>query len=207
MKVGLAPSAIALALAFRTAPAQADVPGPAPQTSHAPALQTLPPSRSDESAVPSGPDRGFAALWVTPLATHWFQGAGFEAGYRYGTFAGLVREGFVQNDYAPVSGTPVPTLQRTRRFSFDLEADVHWRAANAVAFDVGGGLGFLDDVVNITSMNGLTWTTVSRAGWRVAYFGRHAGRPAVRSKRHRLHRLRFRGPLALGVCWGRLNRP
>ncbi len=188
----------------------ADVPGPAPQTSAAPLpVEPLAPSPPGESAFLTGSDRGrFAALWVTPLGTHRYQGAGFEAGYRYGAFAGLVREGFVQNDYNPVSGTPLPTLERTRRFSFDVEADLHWRAANSVAFDVGGGLGLLDDTVNVTSMNGLDWTTVSRAGWRVrpllgatlvgplfeasvsAYLGSD---PEVR--------------FALGVCWGRLNRP
>jgi hypothetical protein len=116
----------------------------------------------------SAPDRGpFGALWVMPIGTHWFQGAGLEAGYRYGWFAPLYRVGFIQNGYEPISGSPILALDRTRRLFLDLEIDAQFEFSARAALALGAGVGVLDDTVDITSMNGFAWTTVSDKRWRV----------------------------------------
>lgn len=160
------------------------------------------------SSVPPS-DRGrFAAFWVTPLATHRFQGAGVEAGYHFHWLAGLYRLGFLQNGYAPSDDlTPELTLERTQRLFLDLEIDGQWRYRDAVTLAVGAGAVFIDDRVDIASMNGLAWTTVTDERGRI--------QPLVN--------VTLAGPLfeisttfylgsnpearlSLGVCWGRHAR-
>src|SRR4051812_27473296 len=70
--------------AWAEVPAQA-----APASRVTPPQGTESPGQSGRVPVPKPPDRGrFAALWVVPVATHRFQGAGLEAGYRYQWLAG-----------------------------------------------------------------------------------------------------------------------
>jgi hypothetical protein len=117
---------------------------------------------------PAAPDRGpFGALWVMPLGTHRFQGAGLEFGYRYRWFAPLYRIGFIENGYEPISGSSRLALERTRRVFLDLEIDAQFQVGGAAALAVGGGVGVLDDIVDIPSMNGFDWTTVEDERWRV----------------------------------------
>lgn len=125
-----------------------------PATAPAP----LPGAAQVEDAPASG---RFGALWLTPVATHWFQGAGLEAGYRHRWVAGLYRAGFFQNGYEPVADGPFVALARTRRFLLDLELDGQWTFAGRVALALGAGVGLLADDVAITAMNGQTWTTVT----------------------------------------------
>ena len=100
---------------------------------------------SEAPAVPAHvpgelPDRGrFGGLWVVPLATPWFQGAGLEAGYRYRWLVGLFREGFVQNGYAPAEAT---ALARTRRVFFELELAAQTTFDEALTVAVGGARPF-----------------------------------------------------------------
>ncbi len=88
-------------------------------------------------------------------------------GYRYRWFIGHYRVGILQNGYEPVSDAPLLTLDRTQRFFLDLEVDARWRFNKAQTIAVGGGFGVLDDEVDTTSMNGLTWTTMSDSRWHV----------------------------------------
>jgi hypothetical protein len=167
----------------------------------------LTPATTTAPAAPA--DRGrFAALWVTPLATHRFQGAGVEAGYRYQWFAGLSRLGFLQNGYAPPGGaTPELTVARTQRLLLELEVGGQWRFHDQVTLGIGGGAAFLGNRIDISSSNGTTWTTTTE--------GRSRIRPVVSTT--------LAGPLfqasvtvylgsypearlSLGVCWGRHAR-
>jgi hypothetical protein len=113
------------------------------------------------SPAPRPADRGrFATLWVTPLATHRFLGAGVEAGYRWRWLSALYRMAFLQNDYAPVDEL---VLQRTQRLVFELEADAQW-SLPAITTAVGVGAAFMGDRVDSASAlalaNGQTqWTT------------------------------------------------
>jgi hypothetical protein len=174
--------------------------------------QTMPvPATTPTQAVapPTSPppptDRGrFAAIWVAPLATHQFQGAGVEAGYRYHWLAGLYRLGFLQNGYAPADAL---TLERTQRVFLDLELDGQWRFHDAVTLAVGGGVAFIGDRVDIASMNGPTWatTTDDRGKVRPLVSETLAG-PIFESSV-----TFYVGPnpevrLSLGVCWGRHAR-
>jgi hypothetical protein len=143
-------------------------------------------------------------MWVTPLATHRFQGAGVEAGYRFRWLAGLYRAGFLQNGYAPSNGL---TLERTQRVFLDLELAGQWRFSDLGTLAVGAGAAFIADYVDIASMNGQSWTTVND--------GRGRNRPLLD--------VSMAGPLfevsatfyvgsnpearlSLGVCWGRHAR-
>lgn len=198
-----------LAVAGSAPPARAsDFPSTArgPAVSPAPSAET--PSGSDQAEIASAPapERGrFAALWVTPLGTHRFQGAGLEAGYRYGWLAVLVREGFAQNGYQPVSGTALLALERTQRFSFDLEVDVQRRFGGQVALAVGGGAGFTDDDVDITTMNGLAWTSVSDHRRRIRpLLGVTLAGPIFEAGLTGYLGSDVELRFSLGVCWGRL---
>ena len=71
------------------------------------------------------------------------------------------RAGFLQNGYAPISGAPLLALERTQRFFLELEADARWRFNRMGTLALGGGVAILDDSVDITSMNGAAWTTVT----------------------------------------------
>ena len=154
-------------------------------------------------------DRGmFGSLWVTPLATHQFQGAGMELGYHRRWLAGLYRIGFVQNSYAPVNDPSVELLfERTRRIFLDLEIDGQWQFRDGATVAIGAGAVLIDDLVSITSMNGLTRFTATDERNRV--------RPLVG--------VSLTGPLfetavtfyvgpnpearfSLGVSWGRAPR-
>ena len=133
------------------------------------------PSHAEAAAQPSaalqlqtGPARGlFGALWVMPLSTHEFQGAGLEVGYCYGWFAPLYRAGFVQNGYEPISGNPVLALERTRRWFLDLEIDAQIHFRERIALSFGAGVSILDNTVDVTSMNGFDWATATHERWRV----------------------------------------
>jgi hypothetical protein len=171
--------------------------------------QTAAPQPATTTAPATPADRGrFAAVWVTPLATHRFQGAGVEAGYRYHWLAGLYRLGFLQNGYAPPdSVTSVLTLARTRRLLFELEVGGQWGLYDQVTLGIGGGAAFLGERVDIASSDGTSWTTISE--------GRSQIRPVVSTT--------LAGPLfqasvtvylgsypearlSFGVCWGRHAR-
>jgi hypothetical protein len=155
-------------------------------------------------------DRGrFATLWITPLATHRFLGAGVEAGYRWRWLAALYRAAFLQNDYAPAADGFV--LQRTQRLVFELEADAQW-SLPAVTTAVGVGAAFVGDRVDTASAQALAsgqtlWTTSTdehghvRPMASVTMVGpifEAIGSIYVESKPE----LRF----ALGVSWGRHPR-
>jgi len=155
------------------------------------------------------PDRGrFATLWVTPLATHRFLGAGVEAGYRWRWLGALYRAAFLQNDYAPADEF---VLQRTQRLALELELDAQW-SLPAITTAVGVGAAFLDDRVDTTSALALAsgqtlWTTSTddhghvRPMASVTLVGpifEAIGTLYVESKPE----LR----LALGVSWGRHPR-
>jgi len=158
--VGCAAFAASCVLAVGVAQAWADPPTPVaagPDASPPPAAAA--PARSVEGQVRSAPDRGpFAALWVVPFATYHFQGAGAD---------GLYRVGFLQNGYAPVSGSPLLTLQRTQRFLLDVEVDARWRFNKMGTLSAGGGVGVVNDWVDTTSMSGLTWNTATDQQWRL----------------------------------------
>lgn len=174
----------------------------------APAVASVP-AATPSTTPPAPPDRGrFAALWLTPIATHQFQGGGVEAGYHYRWLAGLYRLGFVQNGYAPFNDlSTLLVLERTQRLFLELELDAQWQYRNVMTVAVGAGAVFIDDRVDISSMNGLAWTTVTDERGRIrplvsvtmagpifeagvsAYLGTS---PEVR--------------LSLGVCWGRISR-
>ena len=194
---GLTLLAAALGLAIAAGPARA-------QTTPAP-IVTSPPAAT---AAPMPPVRGFfSSLWVTPFATHQFQGAGVETGYQRRWLAGLYRLGFVQNGYAPFNDPSTALVfERTQRFFLELELDAQWRR-DELTIALGAGAAFLDNRVDISSMNGFTWTTVTDARGRIrpllsvtmagplfevsveAYVGTN---PEAR--------------LSLGVCWGRHTR-
>lgn len=165
------------------------------------------------SPVPPRPvaqsDRGrFAAVWVAPLSTHRFQGAGVEAGYRFGWLAALYRAGILQNGYAPPEQeTPFLTLERKQRLLLELEVDGQLRFHDWVTLGIGGGAAFVVDRVDISSMNGFGWTTSTDERGRIrplvsatligplfqsgvtAYLG---SQPEIR--------------LSFGICWGRHAR-
>ena len=189
---------VALWLAAAVRPAGAQT-APAPATA------------SPAAASPALPaDRGrFAAIWVTPIATHQFQGAGLEAGYHYRWLAGLYRLGFVQNGYAPFNDPSSLDLvfERTQRLFLELELDGQWRYRDAVTVALGAGAVFIDNRVAISSMNGFSWFTATDDRGRI--------RPLVS--------VTMAGPLfetgvsfylgpnpearlSLGVCWGRHTR-
>ncbi len=171
-----------------------------------PAPATTPPQAVAPPASPPRPaDRGrFAAIWVAPLATHQFQGAGFEAGYRFHWLAGLYRLGFLQNGYAPSNDL---TLERTQRVFLDLELDGQWRYRDAVTLAVGGGAVFIGDRVDIASMNGLTWATTTDERGKV----RPLVNVSLAGPIFETSVTVYVGPnpearLSLGVCWGRHAR-
>jgi len=163
------------------------------------------------ASAPAAPaDRGrFAALWVAPVATHQFQGAGVEGGYRYHWLVALNRLGFLQNGYAPPEEvTPVLTLERTQRLLLELELGGQWRFDDQGTAGIGVGAAFLGDRVDIAYLNGSTWATITDARRRI--------RPLVSAT--------IAGPLfqatlavyvgsnpearlSFGVCLGRHARP
>jgi hypothetical protein len=190
--------AVAIWFVFSGAPVDAQTSAPPPAG----------PAPAPAPALPR--DRGrFAAIWVAPIATHQFQGAGVDGGYRYHWLAGVYRVGFLQNGYAPPHDvTPVLTLERTRRIFLELEVDGQWRFHDQVTLAVGGGVALLDDRVEIASTNGATWTTATDLRGRIrplidvtlvgpifqSSFGAYVGtNPEVR--------------LSLGICLGRHARP
>ena len=128
--VQLGSIAIALLFVLSTAPVRAQTQAPAP-----PAVAPAPdPARPSHRGV-------FAGLWVAPIATNQFQGAGLELGYRYRWLAGLYRVGFLQNGYAPLND-PNPVLalvERTQRIFLELELDGQWRVNDQVTVAAGGG--------------------------------------------------------------------
>jgi hypothetical protein len=140
-----------LVLASTSVGAQTAAPTPTPSASVAPA------------------DRGrFAALWVTPVATHQFQGAGVEGGYRYHWLVALNRLGFLQNGYAPPEQvTPLLTLERTQRLLLELELGGQWRFDDQGTAGIGVGAAFLGDRVDISYLNGSTWTTITDGRSRI----------------------------------------
>jgi hypothetical protein len=170
--------------------------------------QTAAPTPTSSATVAPAERGRFAAVWVAPLATHWFQGAGAEAGYRYRWLVGLYRLGFLQNGYAPPEEvTPQLTLERTQRLVFELEVGGQLRFYDRVTAGLGVGAAFLSDRVDISSMNGTTWTTTTDGRGRV--------RPLVSAT--------IAGPIfqasltfyvgsnpearfSFGVCWGRHAR-
>lgn len=170
------------------------------------AAQTAAPTAS----APAAPaDRGrFAAVWVAPIATHQFQGAGVEAGYRYRWLAGLYRLGFLQNGYAPPEQvTPLLTLERTQRLLFELEVGGQFRFYDRVTAGIGGGAAFLGDRVDISSTNGTTWTTTTdgRGRIRPVVSVTIAG-PLFQSSLTVYVGSNPEARLAFGVCWGRHAR-
>ena len=113
-------------------------------------------------------ERGvFTGLWVVPIATHHFQGAGWDSGYFHKWLAGQYPLGLVQNGYEPVSSAPLLTLERTQRFFIDLEVDARWRFSRAQTLAVGGGVAVMSEFVDTTSMSGLAWTTATDVRWHV----------------------------------------
>lgn len=132
--------------------------------------QAPPPPAVGPAPDPAGPsDRGvFAGLWVAPIATHQFQGAGVELGYRYRWLAGLYRLGFLQNGYAPPNDpNPVFTLERTQRTFLELELDGQRRFRDQGTVAVGGGAALLDDRIGIAWTDGVIWTTKTKIRDRV----------------------------------------
>jgi hypothetical protein len=154
------------------------------------------------------PDRGaFGALWVMRLGTHRFQGAGLDGGYRYGWFAPLYRIGFVQNGYEPISGSALLALERTRRLFLDLEIDGQFQVGGGAALAVGVGVGVLDDIVDITSMNGFDWTTARDERWRVRpLLGATLAGPLFQASVTAYVGSDPEVHVSLGVSWGRHRR-
>jgi hypothetical protein len=99
-------------------------------------------------------------VWVAPFATHAFQGAGVEAGYRWRWLAGMYRFGFVQNGYAPAEGTPF--LRETQRMFLDLELDGELHLPKRLTLAGGAGVGLLDDRIATSEETDLGWATSSR---------------------------------------------
>jgi hypothetical protein len=173
-----------------------------------PRIQAPAGQETNSPGAPSPPltDRGaFTGLWVVPLATHHFQGAGWDGGYYHQWLSGQYRLGFVQNGYAPSSGAPLLTLERTQRFFIDLEVDARWRFRRGQTLSIGGGVSVMDEFVDTTSMSGVAWTTTTDLQWHV--------RPLVGLT---LTWLSFRttawaylfgsipeGFLSLGIYWGK----
>lgn len=164
------------------------------------------------TAAPAAPpDRGrFAALWVAPLATQRFQGAGVEAGYRYHWFAGLYRLGFLQNGYAPLSEevSPVLALQRTQRLLFEIEVGGQWRFGDQFTMGIGGGAALLGDRVDISSTtNGSTWTTVTDGRGQIRPVVSVTGAGPIFQSSVTFHvGSQPEARLSFGVCWGRHAR-
>jgi hypothetical protein len=178
----------------------ASPPGPPTAQGGSPALPSVP-------VTP--PDRGrFAALWVAPFATHRFQGAGLEAGYRYRWLAGVYRLGFLQSGYAPPEGsTPLLTLERTQRLLLELEVGAQWRFHDQGTLAIGGGAAFLGDRVDISSMNGATWTTVTdeRDRFRPLVGVTLVG-PIFQASVTAYVASHPEARLSFGICWGRHAR-
>jgi hypothetical protein len=131
---------------------------PAPPATAAPAAAAVPPPTTEV------PNRGvFSELWVVPLATHRFQGAGLSLGYERGWLAALYRIGFVQNDYAPFGGA---SLQRTRREFIDLEIDAQWRLPG-VSVAGGGGVALLHNGVETATPSVPNWATSAKTNDRI----------------------------------------
>jgi hypothetical protein len=127
-------------------PVAAQTPAPTPPS--APLSANPPPPTTDAL------NRGiFSELWVVPVATKRFQGAGLSLGYERSWLAALYRIGFVQNDYAPFDST---SLQRTRRIFLDLEVDAQWRLPG-LNVTGGGGVVLLDDRVETATPLGASW--------------------------------------------------
>jgi len=165
------------------------------------------------TSAPAAPaDRGrFAALWVAPIATQRFQGAGVEAGYRYHWFVGLYRLGFLQNGYAPLSEevSPVLALQRTQRLLLEVEVGGQWRFGDQFSMGIGGGAALLGDRVDISSTtNGSTWTTVTDGRGRIRPMASvtMAG-PIFQASLTFYVGSNPEARLSFGVCWGRHARP
>jgi hypothetical protein len=156
---------VALLFVVSTAPVRAQTEAPPPPAVAPPVVAPGP----APDPVALGYDRGaFAGLWVTPIATHQFQGAGLELGYRYRWLAALYRLGFLQNGYAPPNEpNPVFVLERTQRMFLELELDGQWRIRDRVTVALGGGAALLDDRVGIASTEGVTWTTKTKIRDRV----------------------------------------
>jgi len=168
-----------------------------------------PPAATPPISPAPPPDRGpFGALWVTPLATHRFQGAGLEAGYHFGWFAGLYRIGVLQNGYAPPADlSPVFTLERMQRLFLDLELDGQWRYRGVLTLAVGAGAVLIHDRVDIASMNGLTWTTVTDERGRIRpLVNVTLAGPLFEVSTTFYVGSNPEGRLSLAVCWGRYAR-
>ncbi|HLK92682.1 MAG TPA: hypothetical protein VKZ18_22505 [Polyangia bacterium] len=127
-----------------------------------------------------------------------------EWGYHFRWLAGRYRVGFLQNGYAPISGPPLLTLDRTQRLLLDLELDARWQINKGQTLAAGGGVGVLNDVVDTTSMNGVDWTTVTDDRWHV--------RPllglTLQSLMFQITTTVYLGSnpeaaFAFGICWGR----
>jgi hypothetical protein len=228
VKVGCAVLAASCVLAVGLAQAWADPPTPAatgadaspPPVAAAPGsaapVVAGPTASPSPAAAASGstavaqvraapPDRGaFSALWVVPFATHHFQGAGSEVGFRYRWLVGRYRIGFLQNGYAPVSGSPLFTLERTQRLFLDLEVDARWRFSKVGTLSAGGGVGIINDWVDITSMSGLTWTTATDQQWHIRpLVGVTLAGPIFQATFTAYVGSDPEGIISLGVYWGR----
>jgi hypothetical protein len=180
----------------------------APQPAQAapqPAQVTPQPAQVTPQPSAPPPDRSmFAALWVTPFATNHFQGAGTEVGFRYRWLIGLYRIGFLQNGYEPVSGTPLLTLERTQRLSLDLEVNARWRFSKKATLAAGGGIGILNDWVDVTSMNGLAWTTATDDRLHVRpLVGITLAGPLFQATATAYLGFAPEGAVSLGFYWGR----
>jgi hypothetical protein len=177
--------------------------GAAPQP--APAPVPAAPVSSAKTPAPPAPERGpFVGLWVVPWASQQFLGAGADGGYHARWIAGRYRVGILQNGYAPVSGAPLLTFERTQRFFLELEADARWRINKVSTLALGGGVAILSDSVDTTSMNGLAWTTTTDIRWRVRpLLSLMVAGPVFFTNATVYLESNPEGIFALGVSWGR----
>ncbi len=142
-----------LRLAATARSVAAHTPAPSPPAAPGPAPSPTPIS------TPEAVNRGvFSELWVVPIATHRFQGAGLSLGYERSWLAALYRFGFVQNDYAPFD---VMSLQRTQRLFLDLEVDAQWRLTGFTVTG-GGGVALLHDRRETATPTAAGWATSAR---------------------------------------------
>lgn len=86
----------------------------------------------------------------------------------------------------------------------DLEVDARWRINKRATLAAGGGIGILDDWVDITSMSGLTWTTVTDDRWRVRpLLGLTLAGPLFQATVKAYVGSAPEGAISLGIYWGR----
>jgi hypothetical protein len=86
----------------------------------------------------------------------------------------------------------------------DLEVDARWKFNSRGTLAAGGGVGIIDDWEDVTSMSGLTWTTVSDNHWSVRpLVGLTLAGPLFQATAKVYVGSAPQAAISLGIYWGR----